>query len=234
MRHFSTLLLPALLLVSTSAVADRGFYIGTGIGGSHVESTVAELGLQPPAGESIQSSDFSETGFAWKVFGGYRFLDFIAAEVAWIDLGEPDTSLCFTTSPPAGVECESREWDVKTKLDGVNLDLVGSWPIGEKWEVFAKLGLFLWDAEGSGTQRAAGAAPPPLPPGLPPGGCPPFRPQIPGCEVKVKDDGEDLSAGFGAAVEVSEHFSLRGEFQWFNVGAFDTVWAITASAILAF
>ena len=228
MRYTCFLLLSTSLLTALPAGADNGFYVGAGIGGSRVEAKVDKLGLLPPSGESIEDTDFGESGFAWKAFGGYRFTDFLAAEVAWLDFGEPDVSLCFTENPPAGVRCESREWDVATSLDGVNIDLVGIWPIGERWELFAKLGLFIWDAESRGTQRAGGVA------GLPPGGCPPFRPPTPGCQVKVEDDGADLSAGFGAATQVSERISVRGEFQWFDVGAFDTVWTVTASAIFSF
>ena len=84
------------------------------------------------AGLSIGQTDVDESGFddgdSIAVIGGYRMLENLAFEVAYIDLGEADNG----------------PWTIEA--DGFNFAAVGILPINEQLEVFGKLGLFAWDA----------------------------------------------------------------------------------------
>ena len=89
-------------------------------------------------------------------------------------------------------------------------------PLGDNWEVFAKLGLYAWDGRAIGIDRV---------------NAPPGRPAAPGSIASVDTDGEDLRVGFGGALKVAERISLRAEFEWFDVGLVDDLWAINFSIV---
>ena len=109
-------LIAASVLAATPAVAqDTGFYVGAGIG---------DFGID------VGGFDGSDVGY--KVFGGYRFIDYLALEVEYLDGGT--------------VEDRGFEIDVS----GFNLSAVGILPLGERFDIFAKLGMIFWDADTNG------------------------------------------------------------------------------------
>ena len=214
LRHLVSI--AALTLPVVCTADGTGFFGGVGIGGSRAEGNIGKIGVPPPSGESIISNDFKESDVAWKIFAGYRFIENLGVEVGYIDLGKPDGSFCFTENPPVGSLCESREWDVSVDITGWNVDLVGILPLGNSWEVFAKLGVYVWDGEARGIDRV---------------NAPPGRPAVPGTIAAVDSDGEDLKVGFGGSLKVAERISLRAEFEWFDVGLVDDLWAINFSIV---
>ncbi len=75
------------------------------------------------------TNDDSSTGY--KLFGGYQLHRNFAVEGGYFDLGK----FGFTsTTVPAGT------LDGRIKLRGVNLDLVGRLPLGDRFSIFAKVG----------------------------------------------------------------------------------------------
>ena len=75
------------------------------------------------------TNDDKSTGY--KLFGGYQLHSNFAVEGGYFDLGK----FGFTsTTVPAGT------LDGRIKLRGVNLDLVGRLPFGDRFSVFAKVG----------------------------------------------------------------------------------------------
>ena len=109
---FSLLSLPALS-------ADNGIYLGASVGQSSVEfdDTVE--------GESI-NFDASATGF--KAIAGWRFIDWLAVEANYVDLGSGDDN---------GIE---------TDVNGVSLSAVGFVPVGPV-DLFARVGAVNWNAD---------------------------------------------------------------------------------------
>ena len=87
--------------------ADSGFYGGLGLGRS--DSNL---------GGATDSSDN-----AWKLFGGYQFNKYFAAEAGYMDLG--------STALP-GVTFDSKAWQASA---------VGSLPLTEQFSLTGKLGL---------------------------------------------------------------------------------------------
>ncbi|MDJ0929479.1 MAG: outer membrane beta-barrel protein [Gammaproteobacteria bacterium] len=214
LRHLISI--AALTLPVVCTADGTGFFGGVGIGGSRAEGKIDKIGVSPPMNESIVSNDFKESDVSWKVFAGYRFIENFGIEVGYIDLGKPEGSFCFTDNPPIGSQCEGREWDVSVEVDGWNIDAVGILPLGSNWEVFAKLGVYAWDGEARGIDRVNAA---------------PGRPIPPGTTAAVDADGEDLRVGFGGSLRVAERISLRAEFEWFDVGVVDDLWAINFSIV---
>jgi len=115
MRFIFALIAASAFAISPAIAQDSGFYVGAGIG----EFSVDAGGF-----------DGSDTGF--KVFGGYRFIPYLAVEVEYLDGG---------TVEDGGLELD---------LSGFNLSGVGILPVGEKFSLFAKLGMIFWDADTNG------------------------------------------------------------------------------------
>lgn len=110
-------------LMSFAAVAQSGpqplqpgFYAGGTLGNSSF-SNGCRLG---------GSCDDNDTAF--KIFGGYQFHKYVAAELGLVDLGRARS-----TAGGASDEVKARAWD---------LSAVGSFPVVERFSVFGRLGLY--------------------------------------------------------------------------------------------
>ena len=81
------------------------------------------------AGVGVGRSSLDESGFdddtGYKIFGGYQFNKHVAFEGAYIDLGN------FTSSSSSSVS-----------VNGFQATALGMVPIGQKFRVFGKAGLF--------------------------------------------------------------------------------------------
>ena len=122
MKHIA-LLLAALALglggVAAHADAEKGFYVGVGVGQFNLE-----IDNLDEAGDAVR--DFDEDDTSAKVFAGWRFGPFFALELDYIDFGGPST--------------ETAEVEVK----GFAPYLVGTLPLGI-FELFAQVGYYFYD-----------------------------------------------------------------------------------------
>ena len=107
---------------------------------------------------------------SWKILGGYQINRTFAVELGYANLFDKSIS---------GVDVEVTAWD----LVGV-----ASFPLGDKFSVFGKLGFAMWDAEAS----------------------------LPGFG-SVSDDGTDLTFGVGLQYDVSRNLGIRGQWQRYDV-----------------
>ncbi|MEN8132869.1 MAG: outer membrane beta-barrel protein [Pseudomonadota bacterium] len=122
-KTFFALMAATLLVVGKSALAvEGGFYLGGSLGGAASKLTVSN--------PDQADFKFDETDFAWKVFGGYHFLQFFAVEATYRDFGSPST----TTG--------------SAKIDQTATDVSGlvGLPLGPLF-LFGKLGVVFWDAD---------------------------------------------------------------------------------------
>jgi len=234
MRLFLTAVATFSLSAPLAALADNGFYAGLGAGGTRVEFDLANNGLLPPSGDPLDSNNFSSASFAFKALAGYKFFDFLAVEAAYLDLGEAESTSCFINpqgvcvrdpdAPFPQLENDGNPWTVQAPFQGFTLEVVGILPIGERWDVFAKVGAFFWEADVVAFDEVEVAAGRPIP-NPPPDGFPLIRSEI---------DGEDLTAGFGGSLHATDRISVRLEFQWFDIPDTDAVWTGTVSGIFRF
>jgi OOP family OmpA-OmpF porin len=114
----------ALSLAAAPAFAvDNGIYLGASVGQSGVE-----------VDESFEGENFSfdadSTGF--KVIAGWRFLDWLAVEGNYVDLGSGDDTIAGTK--------------VEADIDGLSVSAVGFLPVGPV-DLFARVGAINWDAK---------------------------------------------------------------------------------------
>jgi len=126
---------------------DSGWYVGANVGQSKAKIDDARIisGLQ--AGNIATTSindDNRDTGY--KLFGGYQFNKNFALEGGYFDLGR----FGFTaTTVPAGPLTGN------IKLKGLNLDMVGTLPITEKFSAFGRVGVNYAEAKDSFTGTGA-------------------------------------------------------------------------------
>jgi OOP family OmpA-OmpF porin len=122
----------AALLVAAAAPAvqaqdtDAGFYLGGGVGQFN-----AQIDDVDDVDATVDEWDEDDT--AYKLFGGYRLSDFLAFELAYLNLGEP-----------SGAVVPGR--NVDASVDGFAPYVVGTIPLGNWFEVSGRLGYYFYDA----------------------------------------------------------------------------------------
>jgi hypothetical protein len=113
----------ALGVTPVFADNDSGLYAGAGVGVFNVKiDSVEDLT------DTVGSFDTDDTSF--KVFGGWRFSQYISAELAYIDLGKPNDTV--------------NDQRIEAEINGVAPYLVGTLPLGPI-ELFAKAGYYFYD-----------------------------------------------------------------------------------------
>ena len=116
----STLAVIAFLVaVPAAAQTLNGFYVGASVGQSEAKSwcSGADVGV---------SCD--DTSTAWKVFGGYQFNRYLAAEAGYTNLGRFKASL-----DPLTDEAKVTAWEAAA---------IGIAPLADRLSAFGRLGLY--------------------------------------------------------------------------------------------
>src|SRR6478609_8244556 len=117
----------AVLAGPSSFGQGTGWYGGASIGRSAatIDNDRITRGL---AGQGLATTaiDERDTDTGYKLLGGYQLNRYFGLEAGWFDLGEMGYTA--TTSPPGTLTGDVR-------LQGVNLDLVGTLPITDRFSV---------------------------------------------------------------------------------------------------
>ena len=130
MRKMVLSLMVILVVAAVPAAAiENGFYIGGSIGVSSLE--VRDFN------EELGDLRFSDGDTAYKLFAGFRFLNFLAVEAGYVDLGDPSDIVGDVGGDPLEVQIGIKGWDAFA---------VGLLPIGPV-DLFVKVGVVSWDAD---------------------------------------------------------------------------------------
>jgi OOP family OmpA-OmpF porin len=123
------MLLAALSMIALAPVASAdnpdGFYAGAGVG--RFNAQIDDFNQLDPT-----IDDWDENDTAYKVFGGWRFNEIIAFEVAYINLGEPSGEIV-----PG--------FNLDASVDGFAPYVTATIPLGI-FEVYGRLGYYFYDA----------------------------------------------------------------------------------------
>lgn len=176
MKSIAWLTGAALMLGGSLALAQgqERFYLGASAGASDIDDKMT-TGL-------ITSGPVDGSDSGMKLFGGYRFGRSLALELAYVDLGKLTYSGDFSGSPVTGG---------KVKVSGLNTSLVATHQATPQLGLFAKAGLYAWNAKASDVT----------------GGVP----------FSAKDDGADLSLGVGAEYFFTKNVGARVEWEHFEL-----------------
>lgn len=146
----SCLVMVAAVIATPPALAAvPGWYAGASGGWTKGKFSSSDLqGALTAKGYSLDSVDVDNTDTGWKLFGGYQFNPFLAAEASYVDLGDI-TSTVKGTIDPANIPTLLKDAsDVHGYLaKGWTLAGVGMWPVKPTVSLFAKAGLFAWTAD---------------------------------------------------------------------------------------
>jgi len=163
------------LVASPAYAADNGFYVEGGIGYYQLDIGQIDFGDSWDAGAT-----------AYKLGVGYNFLKYFGVEVEWIDGGSPE------------------DLGVSVDLTGWNASAIGRWPVTDQFNVFAKLGAIMWNAD------------------------------LRGFGEHDSTDGTDFSWGLGAGWNFTDHFTVNAEYQGFEIADTDSSALWIASAVWHF
>ncbi len=175
-------------LGSTQTLAQNATHFYGGIGLGQAQSKINNERINNTligTGATTTSLTQEKEDASYKVFGGYQINPNFGVEAGYFSLGE--FGFKSTTNPTGTL-------DGRLKIEGVNVDLVGTMPVNDQLSLIGRLGVH--NARTSDTFRGTGA-------------------------VTVNNNTEtretNYKAGFGFAYKFSESMSLRGELERYRV-----------------
>lgn len=149
----------ALVVALPGHAAGRGWYFGGGLGqidygslkrelnvflsighaGSGIADSVVSFGPSP-SGAAGDSLDADDSDIGWGAIVGYRILDYMAAELSYLDLGALRTRemVSLPSIPPDTLELQQ-----ELRTDGGAISILGILPVREHWELFVRVGLLI-------------------------------------------------------------------------------------------
>ena len=174
------------LCFSVNSIArDEGFYVGGTLGYVNLDQDEEQYTGFIIDNGLTGSVSVDDEDLGWKAFGGYRFNQNFALEVGYVNLGKAVAD--FMTDTPDLINSSAN-----SELTGFNISGVVSYPIDPQVDIFAKGGIFIWDAEttasiisGAGSQT-------------------------------LNSNGEDAVFGIGALYHLTDDLSLRAEWERYS------------------
>ncbi len=115
-----------VLAFDANADNDEGFYAGAGLGQFDVEIDNFDDVVDT-------ADDYDTDDTAWKAFGGWRANQWLALELAYVNLGSPEDEVL-------------QDVFVTVETDGFAPYVVGTVPLGF-FEVFAKAGYYWYEVD---------------------------------------------------------------------------------------
>jgi OOP family OmpA-OmpF porin len=176
----------AVLAVPALAQDSSYTYGGVSAGQSRTDMDPAGItaGLLPGVTAASSNTDNKDTAF--KVFGGYQLNRNIALEGGYFYLGKNSFN---AATVPAGTLSGSN------KVQGVNLDLVGTLPISERFSALARIGIQQAWSKSNYSGTGAGA----------------------GVTGSTKRNDTNAKVGLGMQYEISPAMLLRGEVERYRI-----------------
>lgn len=175
---------------SAGAMAQEpGFYVGGSLGYANLDQDEAEMQSILTGNGLTGTVDVDDEDLGWKFFGGYNFNKYFGAEIGYMNLGSVDAAFN-VTAPVAATG--SADIDV----DGFMAAGTLSYPINEFVDVSGKVGVYLWNADGTV--------------------------KVSTVSMSADDDDSDLLFGIGGKYHYTENITFRAEWERaFDVGDSD-------------
>jgi len=180
MKHGITAVLAAATLATAASAHamdnDSGFYAGAGVGSFNLD-----IDNPDDVVDTIDAYKSDDT--AWKAFGGWRLNPYLSFELAYVNLGSPSDEILPDTR-------------LTVETDGIAPYVVGTLPIGDWFEVFAKAGYYWYDTEA--------------------------RLTTPLGTTSDKDSDQTFTWSAGLGVNIFERMNVRLEYEQFDFNKADT------------
>lgn len=191
-----TAALAALISIAMASAAHAqsqeevsGFYAGGGFG--QFNASIDDI---DDVDDTADNWDEDDT--AYKIFGGYRVNRFLAFELDYINLGEPSGAVV-----PG--------FNLDASVDGFAPYVVGTLPLGQYFEVYARAGYYFYDAT-VGVESELDD------------------------RVEFDEESEDFVYGAGVGANLGEKLNLRLEYEKFDLEGLDDADALWLTAAWRF
>ena len=122
LSQVQTTILSVLLLMPLGAYADEGFFVGGSIGSAELSEDFDGLNI-----------DTDATSF--RIIGGWRFNKYFAVEGGYHDFGDFEQQIDLNGTPATA----------SLSADGFTLGVGGYLPLGERFSLLGRFGMFFWD-----------------------------------------------------------------------------------------
>ena len=173
-----------IMSLASTAVAEGEFYVGGGGG----QAEANELSFTDFDDGSGISGSLDESDSGWKVFAGYKFFEYFALELAYVDLGLVSFD---ATSDASGSVYAAGPVTGFVSASGPSASAIGIIPLGDRFDFLVKAGFMAWKADVSVSNSAFGTA-------------------------NSEEDGTELAFGLGAQFRFTDRFSVRAEWERFT------------------
>jgi OmpA-OmpF porin, OOP family len=134
-----------LQLAAVSAAAESGFYLGLAAGVSNTNFEKAPLDAAVAAAyapsQVLGTSNLDTSAKSYGPFGGYSFNDYLAFEAAYMKLAVANYDLL--GGNPMNFFSAWRSWE----SEGFTVAVVGKLPIGKRFDVHARTGIYFADTK---------------------------------------------------------------------------------------
>lgn len=178
----------AVMNAQFAIAADAGWIGGLSIGQSNAK--IDDEGITNQllgSGLTTTSITNEDSDTAFKIFAGYKFNKNFALEGGYFNLGQFGYT---ATTVPAGTLSGT------IKLQGLNLDAVGTLPITEKFSAFGRIGLNYAEAKDNFSSSGAVATP---------------------TDPSPSKRDANYKAGLGLQYDITETVGLRGEWERYRI-----------------
>lgn len=163
-----------------------------------IQTGLAPQGLALTAATVNADLDDSDNG--WGVHIGYRFNQYVAAEVGYLDLGKfvYTSTMALTIAPAAGgaAQVVNTAIDQRLEASGAFASVIGMYPIGDSFDVHVRGGLLFSDVRNRIGQTVN-------------------NDPATFASFETKDSKEELFGGIGATWNINASYSVRVEYQKF-------------------
>ena len=122
LSQVQTTILSVLLLMPLGAYADNGFFVGGSIGSAELSDDFDGLNI-----------DTDTTSF--RITGGWQFNDYFAVEGGYHNFGDFEQRIEVNGTPVTA----------SLSADGFTLGVGGYLPLGERFSLLGRFGMFFWD-----------------------------------------------------------------------------------------
>ncbi len=206
LRRMLPALAAGILMASGAMAQDEGnggkrFYLGGAVGSSDGQADSFTIFQRlEGAGASIGQSDVDDTDSGYKIFAGYRLNEFVSFELGYVDLGEADININFSSVDPGAVDQLSQVVAQNLALlgQGITASAMLRQSFAQNFGVYVRGGLIAWDTDTELTTIIGGT----------------------NTNLGRDDSGTDFAFGVGVDARL-DGFTVRAEWERFELGSSD-------------
>ena len=189
-RQLSVLALAGFAAVCSTPVMAQGapgWYLGGNLGGTRSDFNNDAINRDLAGkGFTVNSTRTDNSSSGGKIFGGYQLTPNFAVEGGYFDLGRYSYG---STTIPAGT------FSGNSKVSGLNLDLVGTVPLSDRFSAFGRIGAAY--AQNRGSFASTGL--------------------VPLNNANSRRNDTNLKVGLGLQYAITEALAVRAEIERYRI-----------------